>query len=454
MRESGDHPRRDIRLGPWKRMMPILVVQTYLCFTVFLFEFGPWKYPVRDKFQLYAFLAAAQAALFLGFLFGIRRMPRGFKGKWTIQRLLLISSIISLGFYVPTALWRVGTITPDIGSALRNLGAAYQEHGFGAVREGSLVVFDNARIVFGPFFAMVLPLTVFYWDRISRGLRFLAALSVAGTLAITIGMGTNKMLMDTVGVAVVMLLSGLAAKTIKISPSRKAGFALLLLGALAGFSVFFASTQITRSGTPASTGILAGTDIKADYNNFLVKGLPEKLQVGILGASSYISHGYFGLSEAMDQPFVPMYGIGHSIFLCRHAWRITGNEAFLRGSYPARVSYGGWSPDNFWFTIYPWIASDVTFPGTIIVVFFLGWLFALSWLDTLRGDNPFAVAFFAQLTIMFIYFPANNQCLQYGEGFFAFFWLLGMWLHTRRRRAQAAEKPGSVGRAGGPGNDV
>jgi len=444
---------KELRLGFWKRLMPIIIVQIYLSFTVFLFEFGPWKYPFEDKFWLYAFLASAQAALFLGYLFGIRREPRGYGGRWKIPRLALVSAVISLALYAPTALWRVGTIFPQVGSAVRDLGAAYAEHGFGAVREGSLVVVEYIRIVCGPFLAMVLPLTVFYWDELSRSLRLMGLLSVAGTVAITISMGTNKMLADTVGVTVALLVASLAAKRIKVTLLKKAGLVLFVVAAMIGMALFFGATQLTRRG-PATMGLLPGTDIKADYDNFLVKELPEKGQSVILGVCSYISHGYFGLYATMQQPFVPMFGIGNSIFLCRHAYRITGNEVFLKGAYPFRISYVGWSAENYWFTIYPWIASDVSFPGTIIIVFFLGQIFALSWLDTLRGDNPFAVAFFGQMTIVFMYFPANNQCLQYGEGFFAFFTLLGFWLFTRRKSRRATELPLSATRKGGNGDGV
>jgi hypothetical protein len=86
-----------------------------------------------------------------------------------------------------------------------------------------------------------------------------------------------------------------------------------------------------------------------------------------------------------------------------------------------------------WSTVYPWWASDVSFPGTLLVVFVIGRLFALSWLDTLQGSNPFAVAMLAQFSIMIAYFPANNQCLQEAEHLTAFLGILILWLATRRK---------------------
>jgi hypothetical protein len=88
---------------------------------------------------------------------------------------------------------------------------------------------------------------------------------------------------------------------------------------------------------------------------------------------------------------------------------------------------------TLWHSIYPWIASDVSFPGTIFIVFFIGRLFAFSWIDSLQGSNPFAIAAFAQLLTMLFYFPANNQCLQSGEAFTSFLFIITFWLYYRRR---------------------
>src|SRR6267143_4744057 len=129
----------------------------------------------------------------------------------------------------------------------------------------------------------------------------------------------------------------------------------------------------------------------------------------------YVTHGYYGLYLSLDKPFVPMFGVGNSLFLTQQVVRITGNEQIGRSSYPKRIEEDGWDALGLWSSIYPWIASDVSFPGTIVLVFLIGRLFALAWLDTLCGGNPFAVVMFSMFAIMLFYFPANNQMLQTGE---------------------------------------
>jgi hypothetical protein len=128
---------------------------------------------------------------------------------------------------------------------------------------------------------------------------------------------------------------------------------------------------------------------------------------------------------------VPTYGYGNSFFLTRQAERLTGVSNLWKDTYPARIEYRGWDSYGLWSSIYPWLASDLTFPGVLVAVFFVGWMFGAVWRDILVGKNPFAVALFAQLVLMLFYFPANNQLMQSGEGLSGFVVILIAWLRTR-----------------------
>jgi hypothetical protein len=121
------------------------------------------------------------------------------------------------------------------------------------------------------------------------------------------------------------------------------------------------------------------------------------------------------------------------VFLQRQLARITGGTYFLECSYPARIAVRGWRTSAYWATIYPWIASDVTFPGTVLVVLVLGWLVGCVWMDTLGGRNLFAVALLGQLLVLLYYVPAHNKTMHSGEGTIAFWTLCAAWLVTRRR---------------------
>jgi len=245
-------------------------------------------------------------------------------------------------------------------------------------------------------------------------------------------MGTNAGIARFVLLVPWLLLAGHFSGVQRLNWLRKGGILVGSIVLLVLFFVFFSSAISTR-GSSLSAHYFPATGTYADIDNFLVRYLPPGVQDGVLSLTSYVTHGYYALYLSLDEPFVPMFGVGNSLFLFRQAARITGIKEIMDLPYPVRIEKYGWDAYGSWSTIYPWIASDVSFPGTIIVVFFIGRLFALSWLDTLRGNNPFAVVMFAQFSIMLFYFSSNNQLLQGGEGFIAFWSVLVLWLTTRAR---------------------
>jgi hypothetical protein len=138
-------------------------------------------------------------------------------------------------------------------------------------------------------------------------------------------------------------------------------------------------------------------------------------------------------------PFEPCFGFGHSQLLMRYAGRTIGDpEFFMLRSYPYRLEEEtGYNVANYWHTVYPWLASDLTFPGAILFIGLMAYLLAKAWTDSLPGQNPFAIGFLAQSLLMFYYIPANNGRLSYSEESIAFWGLLILWLATRRSRPPA-----------------
>jgi hypothetical protein len=290
---------------------------------------------------------------------------------------------------------------------------------------------EYIRFFLGPFIFILFPLTIYFWKRLSKLNRLFAAISNLSVVITYIAMGTNKAIADMVLLTPWLLWAGHLSGVSKLNWRNKtflmiAGGVVLIL-----FFAFFTVTQSTRYGSAAVYGYMEAISSPADYQNIFVRRLPPKLQIAVLGLTSGITQGYYALSLCLEEPFVPMYGVGNSMFLFRQAAKISGNPEIMDMPYPARIEKYGWNAYSLWSTIYPWIASDVSFPGTIVLVFIIGRLFALTWLDAIKGSNPFAIVMFAQFLIMLYYFSANNQCVQSGEGFSSFWSLLLLWLFYR-----------------------
>lgn len=90
------------------------------------------------------------------------------------------------------------------------------------------------------------------------------------------------------------------------------------------------------------------------------------------------------------------------------------------------------------YLVYP--AADITFFGTIVLMFGIGFVWSLSWRDAIERQDVLALVVYFQLSILVFYLSANNQVFQGGETTIGFVVVLFAWLARRggwrvRRRA-------------------
>ncbi len=420
-----------ITITKWNRTLPIIFFVSYLTFTVIFFAFGPFEYPVDNPVSLYVFLALAHLALFAGYWRVVFRRPQAYAGLLRINQLITWAALASILLLFPTSKARTGSFMPDVAYGISNPGEAYAQTYSLMNESAGLPLIEYIRILSGPLLIMLLPLTIFYWEYLTKKTKFLGITGILGTVALFLAMGTNKAVADTVLLLPWMIFAGYKAGVLHLKPRRVIVVSACAAVAFILFLTFFGAGMLAREGSPVAAKFFPATQSTADPDNFLVRNLGEIPTAVVMGMDIYLTSGYYAVSLSLHEPYVPMFGIGNSTFLSRQTARFIGDSGVPNRSYPVRIEKYGWDSVGLWSTIYPWIASDVSFPGTILIVYLIGKLFALSWLDTLAG-NPFAVVLFAQFLIMLFYFPANNQLLQSGEGFTAFWVTLILWWRSRR----------------------
>jgi hypothetical protein len=467
---------RDIHSGvsrppTWVLYLPLGFFLIYLNLTVALFAFGPWKYPVADGRGLYGFLLLAHVALAAGYLTARWNVPRTNWSKEAISLLLKICLAVTIILLIPTSLLDTGRPIPNVVAGIADPGVAYA-HSLEIRGQRAFVFVSYIRILVGPLLFLLFPLLVVYWQDLSVRVRILGVSAIAFGVAISIADGVNKGLVDLVGLAPVLAVTGYFSSKIRLTSRQWVAVVAGWLVAVGLVMAYFGATQSTRIGsaskygslpaaaattpspiaspaptavpspsvptpTPAAPSPIPATypggvrSIPVDYGHPLVRVFPHRLQTTVVGVSSYLTQGYYGLYLSLRKPFVPMFGVGNSLFLTQQAVRITGNQNIAQMSYPSRIQQDGWDALGRWSSIYPWIASDVSFPGTIVVVFLIGRFFAMAWFDAVSSRNPFAFGMVALFAIMLFYFPANNQTSQFGEEFTAFWGILIAWLLTR-----------------------
>ena len=89
--------------------------------------------------------------------------------------------------------------------------------------------------------------------------------------------------------------------------------------------------------------------------------------------------------------------------------------SILDKGYALRAEEFGWGMDK-WHSVYSWLASDLTFPGTLIIGFVIAFFYGRVWLRVLQQSNPMAPMMFMLLTVGMLFSLANNQLLHTLEG--------------------------------------
>ncbi len=417
----------------WRHLAPIGIVQAYLWLTVAVFAWGPWVWRVENPWKVYTFLTLAHLALGFGYFHGIREEVRIYHGRFSAGSLVSMGIWASLLIFIPTNLFRTGTIFPQVAQGLLDPGAAYDTSFYLRSGAGRSPFAEYLRFILGPLLALPIPLGIYYWKGLSWAQRVGIMFVCLSTVAMFIAMGTNKAIADMVIITPWLIGAGAAAKRFKISKRFLVSWACILGVGLTSFFLFFSAGSISRGEGAgfAVSGAMPHVDVKADMDHPLLVHASPETRVGILGLSMYLTCGYQALAMSLEEPWVPCYGVGNSYFLQRQAERILDRNDLASRTYPARLEAHGWDSLVLWSSIYPWLASDLSFPGTILAVYWIGWLFAVLWRDVVDAGNPIAVSLLAQVLIMIFYFPANNQIMQFGEGLSAFVVTLAVWYWTR-----------------------
>lgn len=439
--------------GPLAVWTPIIVLESYLAFTVFLYFFGPVDWNIPSATKLLLFLAVNYGGLLLGYRWGTLRARAGMRGglprfagvvrihPWVL-RLVLFSMLFAI-FSMTLRLFAIRGGLSEVLATITSPGEAYIQAQLMAQmdRDGLVMPIQGYSWVFristvlAVFNGLYLPIAVACWRWLPRWYKPLVWLTIFCSLVYAIGVGAQS------GVGF-MLFSVLPVILYKIFVERKiarvvqgdrlrvrrppskgrlviAGASSLLL--LVATVAFF---QIDRAETSGHE-ISSGDALVGPFGTPTSRGFPlfegGRLGFGVVMACKYVSHGYTGLALAMELPFEWTYGLGWSKGLQVILRDYLGGPDLFDRSYLARnEEVNQWPALWWWSTIFPWIASDTTFVGTVLVMILIGFGIARVWMEIVVNGNPLGFVLIGQLFVLVFMFPANNALAQTLDAVFAF----------------------------------
>jgi hypothetical protein len=429
--------------------LPLLIVFTYLIASFAVFLLWPINWPIyylSDWLTLIGYVSLCFAVIGAAMYWGSAGATRVTAPLPHLNALLVAGAAAAAVLLVPSSFSYTGRGPWEVMDALRDQGAAYHRFQMQLyATEGQRNIIVALRSLAAPLTFAVLPLGIIRWRQIGIAGRSALIVVILASSVFSIMRGTDKEFADLfiVGSAGAFVAYGrnraLAPRASDTARRlwRPVLAALIFVYVAQGLSI---DRKGERNGGYASAKLVCANDstICADLDNAWISWLPLPQR---FGATSFIlstTSGYFGLELALQKPFEPSYGLGHSPAALSIYEAFTGDQTPHLRTYTYRNGDDAWPEDYYWSTLMTWIANDAGFIGALPVLGLIAYLWALWWREAAAGMSDPAAVLFALSTMMMFYFPANNEVFASYEGYTVLSVWLVVWIWHRRAKAVSA----------------
>lgn len=480
------------------KYIPLLICGGFYLITVLLFIFGPFNWNISNDVQLYSFLFLAFIALVIGYVVGVKIKREKRTSNFNIDKILYVTFSIFIVMYVLNTYATTGRLLPDVIGGLMNSGNAYDvshniSTGFSRmiIYLGILIApitsfltplffiyFKNisllnkilgiivlllnlstgiAQGVINAYaiiaFQIIMMLVIYLFSNFKE--KSLKQILVIITIIICIGLSFILYYKTVMGNRLISDAQGLVNTETPIGTEHVENTEDTESTEIVENTEDTESTEIVENTETQteSHGTNQNQNVSVEVQNDVMNGsaemiaqaqlkpvhlysfLPDSLESTINHIVSYITHGYKGLSFAMQKDFTSSYGLGFSDFFRHNLLKVFGkvefeNDLYSR-TYMKKIEADGWATGYVWSSFFIYPASDIGFPLTILLVGIIGFIFSLSWRDALESKNIFAAVIFLTLCMMICFFCANNSYLQTGGPFLSFCFIGACWVVSR-----------------------
>jgi hypothetical protein len=430
--------------GAWSRSVWLAIgLQVYLTATVLLFAFGPCRWVVRYPVMLYGFLALSQTTLFIGCLMGCRPPMRRGHPTWN-GVVILDASLVATLLIVPVQVVTRNFAGISILEAVIDPAKAY--YASLDVNRDYFVISVLATVS-APLRCAFMPAAIMCWPLLGAVRRVGVAVAVACLLSLGLISGQAFGVFDVIlYLPIVYTLS--EPRSLTNNRGSDSGYPVSRRTGVAGYKVsqvllYCAAACVAVGYFVHSRMARLGENIPREAMSWSTEifgfRLPEVVEFGLFYVSRYLTLGYYGLAGCLELPFEWTYGLGHSAFLMRYAALFDSQWSWVgQDTYPSRLeSISGYAVANYWHTAYPWLASDFSWAGAVVLITAVGYLFCKTASEYCVTQDIFTLSACCQCWFVLVYLPANCERFNRPEGFFAFYGSLILWRLSRNRLSSA-----------------
>lgn len=431
------------------KSLPIRIFIIYISCTLLLSFYGPMKYYNYDKLPVLIYIVLFLFCLFCGYALANRYKIVLHKSNRLVNKNALNYQMIIerkiLRFVSFSIVVALISISLEFIQILLENPSAFS---FGSMASNYISLREDLdlksnysfpvlfRFLTGFFRNVAVILSVYYWEKLRgkdkrRFFLYLALLFMVNIVAY----GTQKFIGDLA----IYLLIVFAVKKIELLrklDKKYIVFGILIIMVTILFFSYVQSQRYALIGVTANNIVdRSGGYQYFDTNHIIFRMLGEKNGLGLATIlTAYLSAGYYGLSLCFKIPFEWTYGIGNSYFVSKLASVVFGLPNMYEDTYLSKLGeYYGRDGLRTWNTIFPWLASDFTFIGTLLIFIVVGYVWQTTWLEVIRYNNPVSLILFATISLGLIFVPANNQLFHGIDTYVSTLFIVIYWMFNHKK---------------------
>lgn len=431
---------------------PIYLTVVYLVFSLVVYILCPYDWPTKQPVLFYGLNILYILALYLGYVIGQRQSVSLQLIEWNenktekLIKVISVMVIFNVLFYIIHIFRTYGFNSFDFAGLFKEMSVGLKNPGLGYkqnfLRQQTLdgpnvlggSVFTVINLAWGFVKNIVIILAMIFFKKLKLYGKIFTILYLSIVVVFYISIGTNIQFLHVLLLVEIPVIVETFQKWHKKEINRKAIIKLIvfiLVGVLL-LLTYFGWMMETRSD--ASDYEITEYEIGGLKPENKDDGSPKDNKIVNLwySFSSYLTQGYYAMSQALEVEWTPMYGLGSSMWVVD----IVSNNIYDvdQFTYQVKLEEFGWDSDVRWHSMYTWLANDFSFYGVILVMFVIGLLFGGMFKDAIQNKNPFALASIFFFMLMMIFIPCNNQVGQTNENLCPFILLVLLWLLCKREK--------------------
>lgn len=419
---------------------PLNIFLIYIVTTMLLHFLGPWDYDDVKPLPVIIYMFFVLVFFYVGYISVISKnkiiktsFEKKIKYNQKLYNYVLIGLYLQIFLIILVLIEHIlrGNVSLDGFNPGKNYAEALERNKDLETQTSSITV--QIKTILAPLFYFVNIFIIFHFNSLKLKIKIFFFIFILTNIFINMLVkGAQKDIFDIFLIITSVLLLKSYGNPTLFSKFKK----ISLIGVIFIFFLF-AFIQYSRLLAYGATDFIGNDYAHLNRDNFLFDIFGFEIGIGLSILISYISQGYQGLSYCLQLPFEWTFGFGNSFALSGYLEQYLGIENGLENSYPFRMeSEYGLDATMYWHTAFPWLASDITFPGVVLLMFFMGRTYAKTLIESIQYSDPLSITLFYFLNVFLIYLPANNQLMQTREMMIGFVVIFVLWMLKRKYKAQ------------------